>query len=221
MRVVITGGNRGIGLALARHYLEAKHSVHATARDVAKATALRSLASDLLVVHPLDVRDDASCRALGQALGDAPVDLLINNAGVGRAASGDPGEILAAFDTNAVGPVRVTRALEKNVRAARGKVLFISSVLGSIGESSSGGMYAYRISKAALNMAGSILAHELRPAHVTAVLVHPGWVRTDMGGPSAPVPVDVAASNIAALAAKLTLADSGRFLNTDGSEIPW
>jgi NAD(P)-dependent dehydrogenase (short-subunit alcohol dehydrogenase family) len=221
MHVVVTGANRGIGLALVRHYLEAKHVVHATARDLGAAAALHALRSERLVLHPLDVRDDASCRALGHAIGEEPVDLLINNAGVGRSATDDPAQILEVFDTNAVGPLRVVTALGDNVRAARGKILFITSILGSIGENSDGGAYAYRMSKAALNMAGRNVAHDLGPAGVTAALVHPGWVKTDMGGPSAPVSAEVAASQIAALADKLTLADSGRFFHADGTELPW
>ena len=221
LRVLITGANRGIGLALVERCLEANHHVHATARDLPAAVALHALASERLMLHPLDVRDDASCRALGAAIGGRPIDLLINNAGIGRHATDDPAEILAVFDTNAVGPLRVVNALRDNVRAARGKILFITSVLGSIGENSSGEAYAYRMSKAALNMAGKNLAHELRPEAVTAVLVHPGWVKTDMGGPRAPVTVDTAASQILALAEKITLADSGRFLHVDGTQLPW
>ena len=221
MRVVITGANRGIGLALARAYLEAGHDVHATARDVASATALRALASGRLVVHALDVRDEASCRALGEALGDAPIDLLVSNAGAGRDAADEPAAILAIFDTNAVGPLRVVRALGENIRAARGKIVLLTSALGSMATNTEGGAYAYRMSKAALNMAGCNLAHDFRPSGVAAVLVHPGWVRTDMGGPSAPLSAEVAASHLVALIDTLTLADSGRFYHADGTPLPW
>jgi len=221
MRIVITGANRGIGLALTQQYLARGETVHATARDPDGATALAELRSERLHVHALDVRDDASCRALGESLRGVPIDLLVNNAGIGRQASDEPAQILAVIDTNAVGPVRVVRALRDNVRRARGKILFLTSVLGSIANNTSGEAYAYRMSKAALNMAGRTVAHELAPDQVAVALVHPGWVRTDMGGPNAPVPVDVAAAKLVALADRLTLSDSGRFLDTDGGELPW
>jgi NAD(P)-dependent dehydrogenase (short-subunit alcohol dehydrogenase family) len=167
------------------------------------------------------VRSDESCRALGRSLKGVPIDLLINNAGVGRMADEEPAQILAVFDTNAVGPLRVTAALRDNVRAALGKILFITSRLGSIADNTSGGAQAYRISKAALNMATHNLAFELRREGVVATLVHPGWVKTDMGGPGAPVEVNDSAAQLIALGDRLTLADSGRFLNADGTELPW
>jgi NAD(P)-dependent dehydrogenase (short-subunit alcohol dehydrogenase family) len=221
MCVVITGASRGIGLALVRHYLAASHTVHAAARDPGGAMELQALRSDRLVLHTLDVRDDASCAALGRELQGVPVDLLFNNAGVGRSAPDEPAQILAVFDTNAVGPLRVVNALRDNLNAAGGTILFMTSILGSIGNNVAGEAYAYRMSKAALNMAGRNVAHELRPTGVTAVLVHPGWVKTDMGGASAPVLPEVAASQLAALAERLTLADSGRFFHADGTELPW
>jgi NAD(P)-dependent dehydrogenase (short-subunit alcohol dehydrogenase family) len=224
MRILVTGANRGIGLALVEHYLAGGHDVHATARDLAAASTLQSLRDRYgtkLALHPLDVRDEASCRALRDALLGAPIDLLVNNAGIGRDAPDEPAEILAVVDTNAVGPLRVVVALRELVRAAKGKIIFVTSLLGSIGNNTSGEAYAYRMSKAALNMAARNVAHEERLHGVVVALVHPGWVRTEMGGPDAPLRAEESAAAIAAIAATVTLEKAGRFFNVDGTELPW
>ena len=133
------------------------------------------------------MRDDAQVAALAAALGDASVDVLVNNAGVAGSwnttlATFDAEEALRCFDTNALGAIRVTRALLPNLRAARGKIINITSRMGSIGDNGSGRGYAYRMSKAALNMATRNIAHEVKGFGGIAVALHPGWVKTEMGG---------------------------------------
>jgi NAD(P)-dependent dehydrogenase (short-subunit alcohol dehydrogenase family) len=150
--------------------------------------------------------------------GDLPI---ADQVGIGRDAPDDPAQILAVVDTNAVGPLRVVAALRELVRAAKGKIIFVTSVLGSIGNNTSGEAYAYRMSKAALNMAARNVAHEELQHGVAVALVNPGWVRTDMGGPDAPLRADESAAAIAALVGKATLGETGRFFNVDGTEVPW
>jgi NAD(P)-dependent dehydrogenase (short-subunit alcohol dehydrogenase family) len=128
---------------------------------------------------------------------------------------------LAVYDTNALGPLRVARALRPALAAARGKIVSVTSLMGSIADNTSGGAYAYRMAKAALNMASKNLALELRDEGITSVVVNPGWVQTDMGGPSAPLPVGESAARIAHLADGLDLGATGKFFDAKGGELPW
>lgn len=223
MRVVVTGANRGIGLEFVRQYLARGDEVVATCRAPAEATALAALTRP----WACDVSDDARVAAFARAHGDAPVDLLVNNAGVGGEWTSldamSMASALAAYSVNALGPLRVTRALLPNLLRARApRVANVSSGMGSIGDNGSGGAYAYRMSKAALNMASRSLAVDLRPQGVISVVINPGWVQTDMGGTNAPVPV---AESVAAMIARfdsLTAEDSGRFLDWRRPEgFPW
>lgn len=222
MRIVITGGNRGIGLALARLYAARGDEVHATARSPEKATALAGLPG--VRVHALDVRSDASCAAFAATLGGLGVDLLVNNAGVGSwepLDAFDGAHAVAMYDTNAVGPVRVTRALLPLLERARGKVFHVSSDMGSIAHTTGGGAYAYRMSKAALGMAGRTLANDLRPRGVSSIVVHPGWVRTDMGGGQAPLSPEESAEGLVKLFDTRGMESTGRFFSWKGEELPW
>jgi NAD(P)-dependent dehydrogenase (short-subunit alcohol dehydrogenase family) len=221
MRIVITGANRGIGLALARLYAARGDEVHATAREPARAKELAALPG--VVVHALDVRSDASVAALAGALPDR-IDVLVNNAGVGHwegLDAFDPEVALALFDTNAVGAVRLTRALRPQLRAARGKVFHLSSGMGSIGDDHMGGAYAYRMSKAALNMAGRTLAIELAKDQVASIVLEPGWVKTDMGGAGATITAEQSAAQLAALIDARGMESTGKFLRRTGEEYPW
>lgn len=227
MRVLITGANRGIGLELTRQYLARGASVEATARRPDDARALRDLAtSGDLRVHALDVTDDASAAALARALGDVGLDLLVSNAGVygdrDDLAALDLAEVASVIQTNAVGTLRVAAALLPALRrGATRKIAGITSGMGSIGDNRSGGAYGYRMSKAALNMALKTLAIDLAPERFTVVAVNPGWVKTDMGGPSAPTPVAESAANMIALFDRITPTDSGSFLDHRGHAWPW
>lgn len=221
MRWVITGANRGIGLALARQLTERGEEVIATARNPVEATELVALGGRVV---PLDVQSDDSVQAFAQALGNEPIDVLINNAGMAirdGLGSLDFEGMTSVLDTNAVGPLRVLQAVLPQVKARGGKVVNVSSRMGSIGENDSGGMYAYRMSKAALNMAVSVCANDLKDTGVTVVAIHPGWVKTDMGGSNAQLEVDDAAACILKTIAGLSRTDSGSFVDRDGSPIPW
>jgi NAD(P)-dependent dehydrogenase (short-subunit alcohol dehydrogenase family) len=228
MRVVITGANRGIGLGLVGACLDRGDEVHATARRPDSATelaALRKKAAGRLSIHPLDVTQEDDARALSKELGKEGIDVLFNNAGVGEPWNKlddlDMTALLNRFDINALGPVRVAKALHRQVAAARGKIINITSLMGSIDDNRSGHAWGYRMSKAALNMATKNMALELEPEGVTVVAVHPGWVKTDMGGAQAPVPVGNAVRNILDLVDHLALKDTGKFFHAEGRELPW
>jgi NAD(P)-dependent dehydrogenase (short-subunit alcohol dehydrogenase family) len=229
MRIVVTGANRGLGLGLAQAFAKRGDEVWATARDVGAAKELVALArasEGRVHVHALDVRDDAQVAALAAAIGDAPVDVLVNNAGVAskwRAglADFDPAEALAAFDTNALGAIRVARALFGNLRAARGKIVNMTSLMGSIADNGSGRAYPYRLSKAALNMATVNLAHEVAAFGGVAVALHPGWVKTAMGGAGATEEIDVAVARLVASIDRFGPKESGHFFHAKGQELPW
>lgn len=230
MHVVVTGANRGIGLEFVRQYLARGERVTAACRAPQEAHALRALgasAGDRLRVLACDVGDDASVADFARALGEVPVDLLINNAGVG----GEWGDLdalsteaaLRTYSVNALGPLRVTRALLPNLlRGARRHVAHVTSGMGSIADNTSGGAYAYRMSKAALNMASKTLSIDLRDKGIVSVVINPGWVQTDMGGAGAPLPVDASVAAMIARFEALTPDDSGRFLDWRRDEgFPW
>jgi NAD(P)-dependent dehydrogenase (short-subunit alcohol dehydrogenase family) len=229
MRVVVTGANRGIGLGLTRAYAARGAEVWATARRPGDAKELLALARESggrVRVHELDVRDDAQVAALAAALGGASVDVLINNAGIAgnwstTLATFDVEEALRCFDTNALGAVRVTRALVPNLRASRGKVVNMTSRMGSIGDNGSGRSYAYRLSKAALNMATRNIAHELKGFGGIAVALHPGWVKTEMGGDGATEEIADAVGRLVRSIDELDASKTGRFWHAKGDEIPW
>lgn len=221
--VLITGANRGLGLEFARQYAAAGWNVIGTARRPETAEELRSL--EVRVVQ-LDVTDPESIDRMGRELGRQPIDLLINNAGifprVSRLDETDFGDVSRTLEVNTIGPMRVTRALLPNLHAGRGKkVVSITSGLGSIAENTGGRYYGYRESKAALNMFTRSLAAELRSEGFTCVVMSPGWVRTDMGGPNARLSPAQSISGMRAVIDRLTPADSGTFWNHDGSTLRW
>jgi NAD(P)-dependent dehydrogenase (short-subunit alcohol dehydrogenase family) len=207
--------------------LERGDVVDAAARQPEAAPGLRALAKrhgERLRTHAVDVRSDENVRSFAAALAPGSIELVINNAGVMGKLKAledvDFEDVLATYDTNAIGPLRVTSALIS--RLGRGcKVVQITSGMGSIGDNTSGGAYAYRMSKAALNMASRSMANDLRSRGIIAVVVNPGWVKTDMGGAGATTPVETSASNILRLIEGLTLEQSGAFLDHTGRTWPW
>jgi len=228
MQIIVTGANRGIGLELVRQYLERGDAVVAACRAPQEATALQQLTTtspNTLRILACDVGDDASVAAFAVSLQGLGVDLLLNNAGIGDwagLAELSMETALRVYSINALGPLRVTRALLPNLRSGQGRrVVHVSSGMGSIGDNSSGGAYAYRMSKAALNMASKCLALDLADEKIISAVINPGWVQTDMGGAGASI---TATESVAAMIARfdtLTLAHSGAFLDWRGAEYPW
>lgn len=227
--VLITGANRGIGLELAKHYAGEGWRVIATCRDPENADALAEFAGahEQVGVHRLDVADASSVAALKQQLGDTPIDLLFNNAGrLGNRERQRFGHIdydswRAELEVNLLGPTRMVETFVDNVAASDGKqVAVVSSSVGSLADAS-GGLYAYRTSKAAVNMAVRAMASDLAARGISVFTFHPGWVRTDMGGSSAPVTAKDSAAGLANVIAGLGPQDTGRFMRYDGGEMDW
>lgn len=220
-RVLVTGAGRGIGLELARQYAADGWEVVATVRDTARATVLAALG---VRVEALDMRDFAAVAAFPQRLGGEPLDLFIANAGLSKAKWIRSGEDAQAWQevhaVNAVAPTLLAETLLPTVEAAGGRMAAISSRMGSI-DDSSGGYIGYRASKAALNAAWRALALGCRDRPVTLLLLHPGWVRTDMGGPQAPLPVEESVAGMRRVIAGLPRSASGAFLDYRGAPVPW
>ena len=228
--VLITGANRGIGLEFARQYLARGDRVLATCRDVVAASALQQLVGanhKQLVLLPLDVADDQSIAAFSQQLRDEAVDIFINNAGVYGPRDGKFGKVAGAdwlhvLQVNAVAPLLLTQALMSNLRKGSSKKLvYITSKMGSIADNGGGGHYIYRSSKTALNMVVKSLAIDLAGAGFIAAVLHPGWVKTDMGGPNALIDTVTSVTGMVEVIDGLDQQQSGRFFNYDGSDIPW
>jgi len=221
--VLITGANRGLGLEFARQFKARGWHVIGTARKPDEAQALRKLGAQ---VELLDVSDDASAQALGKKLAGQPIDILINNAGViGENVRSftdmDFNKMVQTYQINALGPVRVTQALYENLKQGKGhKVVSITSIMGSI-SMNFGGAYDYRASKAALNMLSNTLAKELGKDGFICVVLHPGWVQTDMGGNSAPVTPKDSIGGMIAVIDGLKGDANGKFFDYTGKELPW
>jgi NAD(P)-dependent dehydrogenase (short-subunit alcohol dehydrogenase family) len=216
---VVTGANRGIGLELVRQLHDRGAAVVAICRN-------RSIELDRLGVRVesgYDLTAPGSWLSIGRIFERENIDLLIQNAGIASLASKDSvelDEVHAQFATNAVAPLILTRALAARLTRG-GKVALISSRMGSIGDNGSGGYYGYRMSKAALNAAGVSLAHELRPAGVALVVLHPGAVRTDMTKHTGTIEVQEAARGLLARIDELRLETTGRFVHQNGEILPW
>lgn len=225
--VVISGANRGIGLELTRGCLERGHQVIAGTRHPAKSDELRALADKYnghLRILELDISSHGSVESFASQLAVDHIDVLINNAGVylkddGRADSVDVDVVMQTFATNVGGTIRLTQALLPLVRKAKaGRVANISSQMGSIDDNSSGSSLAYRISKTAVNMFTKTLSCDER--NVKILSLHPGWVKTDMGGKGAMLePRDSAAGLLKVIFGDE--AQSGSFHNYDGRKLAW
>ena len=220
---VVTACNRGLGLEFARQLSGRGDRVIATARDPESATELKRL--DVKVAQ-LDVTDATSVDRFGAALADESVDVLINNAGVGVHSTPldelDFAEMEHFFAVNAIGPLRVTRALLPALRSgADTKIVNLTSRMGSSEDNSSGAAYAYRASKAALNMVTSGVAVDLGPEGFICAVLHPGWVMTDMGGKPAPVAPEDSISGMLRVIAALSADDNGKFYDFTGATVPW
>lgn len=221
---LITGANRGIGLELTRQALALGHRVIATCRDPSSADALTAL-EGLLDVHALDVTDEAATQALATDLDGLKLDVLINNAGLmARRQSIDDMDYeawMASFAINAIAPWRMSVAFAVHLDAsAQPRVVTLTSQMGSL-ERADSDRVAYRSSKAAANMAMRTLAFEWLTRGITVCALHPGWVRTDMGGDNADLDSTESAVGLLQVVDALTLEDTGRFLDYEGNDLPW
>ncbi|MFT7221026.1 MAG: NAD(P)-dependent dehydrogenase (short-subunit alcohol dehydrogenase family) [Candidatus Azotimanducaceae bacterium] len=223
--VLISGANRGIGLELTRQYIEKGWRVLACCRNPSSAVALTALTHDIDVLC-LDVADLKSVEALAAALLHVKIDVLINNAGImGGEASGypevDQDDWIKAFVVNTQAPFYLTNALVANLRfSSKPRVITVSSQMGALSRQGKGA-YAYRSTKAAVNKVMQLLAQDLASRKVIVCPVHPGWVRTDMGGDDADISVEESASGIIGLTDGLTMEDSGKFFNWTGEQLEW
>ncbi|MEJ2687384.1 MAG: SDR family oxidoreductase [Gammaproteobacteria bacterium] len=228
--ILVTGANRGLGLEFVRQYAEAGWRVYACCRKPEQAQALNELAAGTpsVSVHPLDVGNHGQIDAMAKTLGSEPLDVLLNNAGTyggrDRQSLGnlDYDAWADTFRINTMGPVRMVERLLGNLeRSQRRLVVTITSLMGSIADNTSGGSYLYRTSKAALNAAMKSVALDVAPRGVHVLLLHPGWVRTDMGGPNALITPQESVRAIRQRVETFTPDLSGDFLNYDGHEYPW
>lgn len=220
---LVTGGNRGIGLALVRELVSRGHKVIATVREQSKVAEVAKLGA---TVHVLEADKPASIAALASALRGVPIDVLINNAGVSDEDRAIGSLSMEAFErvfrTNTFGPALIAQALLPNLRAGgRKQVLNISSQLGSIAGATAGFSYAYNASKAALNMITARMAKDLASEGFVVVSFCPGWNKTDMGGSQAPLDPAVSMKQLLDVAEKLTAGQNGAYLRHTGEAIAW
>ena len=217
-KILITGGSRGIGLELARQLAMRGDDVIVACRR--KSPALDEL--PIRIIEGIDVTDDAAIQSLARALDGEGLDILINNAGILSSETLDDLDIdrmRAQYEVNALGPLRVTHAL-RPLLGSGSKVVIISSRVGSLEDNASGGIYGYRMSKAAVNMAGVNLAIDFREHGVIVAILHPGYVATDMTGGQGVAPAK-SASGLIERIDELTMADSGTFRHAQGEALPW
>ena len=221
--VLVTGANRGIGLEFARQYAADGWSVIATVRTMASAGELRELPGTIRI-EQLEMTDGAALAAFPEQLGSEPLDLYIANAGMsgphGATNDLDHAGWVQTLAVNSVAPTVLAAALLPSIEAARGKMIAISSQMGSIEDNSSGGYTAYRSSKAALNAAWRSMAVDLKDRPITVAMLHPGWVQTDMGGPNARISAQESVTGMRRLIDGLTPQQSGAFLDYRGGTLP-
>lgn len=224
--VLITGANRGLGLEFARQYADEDWRVIATCRDPENAMELASLEGEV-EIHALDIGDHGQILSLANSLRNEAIDLLLNNAGIFDSRPPKLGDI--EYNTwedfmriNVMSPLMVCESFCDHVDASNlKKIAIMSSKMGSIEDNSSGGSYVYRSTKAALNAVMKSLSIDLGPRGISVAILHPGWVRTDMGGPNGLIDAPESVNGLRQVIKGLNLKNSGRFYNYDGSEIPW
>ena len=228
---LITGASRGIGMEFCRQYAADGWRVLACCRHPEKSEALNKLAAqypESIELHALDVADHAQIEHLAQVLASESIDLLVNNAGIYPDSDNrgfghtDYAEWTRAFRINTMAPLKMAESFSRQIAGSKLKtIVTITSMMGSIADNRGGGNYLYRSSKAAVNMVVKSLSIDLGPSGITAVVFHPGWVKTDMGGPNALVSPEQSVSGMRRLIGRLTIADSGKFFGYDNQEIPW
>jgi NAD(P)-dependent dehydrogenase (short-subunit alcohol dehydrogenase family) len=220
---LVTGANRGLGLEFLKQLQVKEYKVIGTARKPERATELKATGAR---VEQLDVASPSSVQALAEALKGVPIDVLINNAGMAiREDSSletlDFDAMESTLQVNSLGPLRVTQALLPNLKAGEEKTIInITSRLGSI-ELSTGGLYSYRTSKTALNQINKIISVELAAQGFTSIVMHPGWVKTDMGGAGATLAIPESIAGMLAVIESLSVDQTGKFYSFNGEELPW
>ena len=230
-RILITGANRGLGLEFTRQLLERGDRVFAARRNALETHDLEKLQAEYaeqLSVLELDVRDEDQINEIVATVSEHSdrLDLLINNAGVyprgERFGNLNGATMLDTLHTNSVAPMLVAQAFADLLsKGDEPKVVNISSGMGSIARTGGGGNYSYRASKAGLNMFSKVLAGDMRSKGITVIVIHPGWVQTDMGGSGASLSPEKSISSMLKVINEIGLADSGRYLQWDGAELPW
>lgn len=236
--VLVTGASRGLGLEFTRQYAAEGWQVLACARDPVRAAALHEAASasGRVTVHPLDVANHASVDRLAAGLADAAIDVLLNCAGTmgdgnfaaqglafGRFGSTDYADWERVLRINVLGPMKMAEAFVGQVaRSEQRKIVTLTSILGSIARNTRGSLYGYRSSKAAVNAVMKSMAIDLAASHgIAATAIHPGWVRTDMGGPRADIDAPTSVAGMRRVIDALTVESAGRYWMYDGSTLPW
>ena len=228
---LITGANRGIGLEFSRQLAEDGWCVLACSRDLEKSDALNKLAAEYperITLYALDVTDHRQIEKLSKILANKPIDLLINNAGVfpdindRSFGQTDYDSWAHAFLVNTMAPLKMAEEFIAQItQSSRKTIVTITSKMGSVADNGRGGSYIYRSSKSAVNMVIKSIAIDLESNDIISVLLHPGWVRTDMGGPSGLISVEQSVSGMLSVIREVTSADSGKFIAYDGQIIPW
>jgi len=227
--ILITGANRGIGLALSQNFVSAGWQVFACCRTPEAAMELQHLSQQhpAVKIHPLEVSDPEQLHELAEDLKGVPIDILFNNAGIWGPPDQDFGALdeawwLETLRVNVIAPMKIIEALVENVAASQRRIVAtMGSKLGCLADNTSGGMYIHRTSKAAAHMVMRGLACDLLDRGIVSVAIHPGWVRTRMNGPLAPLEPFESAEGIARVLLGLTLADSGKLLTFEGKELAW
>ena len=219
---VVTGANRGIGLELTKQLLDSNFKVHATYRS--SLGGLEDIQNQSLFTHRLDVRDNDAITSLANSI-EGSIDLIINNAGIADGRWQSISEIdmeyaLEVLHVNSIAPVLVTQKLLSKLNNDS-TVVMMSSLMGSISDCKSGRSYAYRASKTALNMFSIAMKNELDTAGVSLLIMHPGWVETDMGGPNAPLSTKESVSGIMQRISEQDMSLSGRYVEFDGTPVEW
>ncbi len=223
---LITGANRGLGLEHTKQLLSRGWTITAAVRDPTGAKDLKALdpGDGRLRIEAYDASDLGAASTL-KARVSGPIDILFANAGMMHRdgfGSGSSEAFIASMRVNALAPLALAEAFADQVAASQMKVIALqSSRMGSIADNDSGGMYAYRASKAALNAVGKSLSNDLRSKGVVVLVLHPGWVRTDMGGPGGNLTVTEAVEAQLDLIARANPAMSGRFFHSNGQDLPW
>ena len=230
MNVLITGASRGIGLEMVRYGIEQNWRIFACCRHPQQAETLMSLAkltNGRTSVHIADMYELATIQALSYELRNEPIDMLINNAGIYGSDKNKFGHVdvqswINTFQVNSIAPLKIAEAMIEQVRMGEQKIIAcLSSKMGSMDDNGSGGSYIYRSSKAALNAVVKSMAVDLRKDGIKCVALHPGWVKTDMGGPNAEISTRESVTNMFDILLSLQPTDSGRFIDIDGTDIPW